>query len=85
MGEDDVLIGLLSAHALQEGGALALPILLACCTSTSQTVRLILAVAAQLCLKIHQMDVETASLNAELDETEYIWPPDGVPANREGM
>ena len=44
-----------------------------------ETLRLILAIAAQLCLKIHQMDVETAFLNADLDETEYIWPPDGVP------
>ena len=47
-----------------------------------ETVRLILAIAAQLCLKIHQMDVETAFLNADLDETEYIWPPDGVPIER---
>jgi len=44
-----------------------------------ESVRLILAIAAQVCLKIHQMDVETAFLNADLDETEYIWPPDGVP------
>ena len=39
-----------------------------------ETVRLILAIiAAQLCLKIHQMDVETAFLNADLDETESIY------------
>jgi len=43
-----------------------------------ETVRLVLAIAAQLCLKIHQMDVETAFLNADLEETEFIWPPDGV-------
>jgi len=47
-----------------------------------ETVRLILAIAAQLCLKIHQMDVETVFLNVDLDETEYIWPPDGVPIER---
>ena len=43
-----------------------------------ETVRLVLAIAAQLCLHIHQMDVETAFLNADLEEIEYIWPPDGV-------
>ena len=43
-----------------------------------ETVRLVLAISAQLCLKIHQMDVETAFLNADLEEIEYIWPPDGV-------
>jgi len=37
-----------------------------------ETVRLILAIAAQLCLKIHQKDVKTAFLIADLDETEYI-------------
>ena len=43
-----------------------------------ETIRIVLAIAAQLCLKIHQMDVETAFLNADLEETEFIWPPDGV-------
>ena len=43
-----------------------------------ETVLLLLAIAAQLCLHIHQMDVETAFLNADLEEIEYIWPPDGV-------
>ena len=43
-----------------------------------ETIRIVLAIAAQLCLKIHQMDVETAFLNADLEEMEFIWPPDGV-------
>ena len=37
-----------------------------------ETVRLVLAIAAQLCLHIHQVDVETAFLNADLEEIEYI-------------
>ena len=37
-----------------------------------ETVRLIMTIAAQLCLTIHPMDVETAFLNADFDETEYI-------------
>ena len=43
-----------------------------------ETIRIVLAIAAQLCLKIHQMDVERAFLNADLEETEIIWPPNGV-------
>ena len=43
-----------------------------------ETLRRVLAIAAQLCLRIHQTDVETAFLNADLEEIEYIWPPDGV-------
>ena len=35
-----------------------------------ETVRIVLAIAAQLGLKIHQMDVETAFLNADLEEIE---------------
>jgi len=34
-----------------------------------ETIRLVLAFAAQLCLQIHQMNVELAFLNANLEET----------------
>ena len=42
------------------------------------SVRLILALSAKLGMPIHQMDVDTAFLNAGLDEDVYIVPPDGM-------
>ena len=40
--------------------------------TTMDTLRLVLAFSAQLGLTVHQMDVETAFLNAKLDEEMYI-------------
>ena len=42
------------------------------------TLRLVLALSAQLGLTVHQMDVETAFLNAKLDEEMYIKRPLGI-------
>jgi len=42
------------------------------------SLRLLLALSAQLGLVTHQMDVKTAFLNAELDEETYIDVPEGV-------
>ena len=47
--------------------------------TTLDTLRLILALAAQLGLVVHQMDVVTAFLNAKLEEEMYIKPPLGIP------
>ena len=47
--------------------------------TTMDTLRLVLALSAQLGLTVHhQMDVETAFLNAKLDEEMYIKPPLGI-------
>ena len=43
------------------------------------SVRLVLALSAKLGMPVHQMDVDTAFLNAGLDEDVYIVPPDGMP------
>ena len=40
--------------------------------TTMDTLRLVLDLSAQLGLTVHQMDVETAFLNAKLDEEMYI-------------
>ena len=37
------------------------------------------AISAQLRLRVHQMDVETAFLNASVTEEIYIKPPEGFP------
>ena len=42
------------------------------------TLRLVLALSAHLGLTVHPMDVETAFLNAKLDEEMYIKPPLGI-------
>ena len=42
------------------------------------TLRLVLALSAQLGLTVHQMDVETAFLNAKLNEEMYIKPHLGI-------
>jgi hypothetical protein len=42
------------------------------------SIRLLLALSAKLNLQVHQMDVDTAFLNAPLTENVYIIPPDGV-------
>ena len=42
-----------------------------------QTLRTILAIAANCDLKVHQIDIDTAFLNGELNEDIYIEPPPG--------
>ena len=42
------------------------------------SLRLLLAISAQLGLIIHQMDVDTAFLHADITEEIYINPPDGM-------
>jgi hypothetical protein len=48
-----------------------------------ETLRILLAIAAAEDLEIHQMDVITAYLAGELEET-YMTPPPGVPGT-EGL
>jgi len=43
------------------------------------SLRIVFAIAAQLRLRVHQMDVETAFLNASVTEEIYIKPPEGFP------
>jgi len=43
------------------------------------SMRLLFAISAQLGLKIHQMDVNTAFLHADIQEDIYIAPPVGFP------
>ena len=43
------------------------------------SLRILFAISAQLRLRIHQMDVDTAFLNAEVSEEIYIKPPEGFP------
>jgi len=43
----------------------------------------VFAIAAQLRLKAHQMDVETAFLHASVTEEIYIKPPEGFPTTDE--
>ena len=43
------------------------------------SLRILFAIAAQLKLRIHQMDVDTAFLNANITEEIYIQPPEGFP------
>jgi len=42
------------------------------------SLRLVLALAALYRFEVHQMDVETAFLNADLEEEVYIKPPEGI-------
>ena len=42
-----------------------------------QSIRVLVALAAQYGLVLHQMDVVTAFLNGDLDETIYMQQPDG--------
>ena len=42
------------------------------------SLRLVLSISAMLSLEVHQMDVETAFLNADLQEDVYIKPPEGI-------
>jgi len=46
--------------------------------TTMDTLRVVLALSAQLGLTVHQMDVRTAFLNAKLNEEMYIKPPFGI-------
>jgi hypothetical protein len=41
------------------------------------TIRILLALAAQLDMEIHQMDVKSAFLNGELEEEIYLEMPPG--------
>ena len=43
------------------------------------SLRILFAISAQLGLRIHQMDVDTAFLNAPVTEDIYIRPPEGFP------
>jgi len=43
------------------------------------SLRIVFAIAAQLRLRIHQMDVETAFVNVDVTEEIYIKPPEGFP------
>ena len=42
-----------------------------------QTLRTILAIAENCDLKVHQIDIDTAFLNGELNEEIFIEPPSG--------
>lgn len=44
-----------------------------------ESIRIIIALAAKYNLELDQMDVSTAYLNGELEETLYMHPPEGVP------
>ena len=48
------------------------------------SIRIILAIAAMRNLKVHQMDVKTASLNGDLDEEIYMEQPEGFVAPGQG-
>lgn len=45
--------------------------------SILSTLRVLLSLAVKLKLKIHQMDVSTAFLNAILDDVVFVCPPPG--------
>ena len=40
------------------------------------TIRVVLSIAVQKGMEIHQMDVRTAFLHGEIDDTVFIFPPD---------
>lgn len=42
----------------------------------SSSLRFVMALAAQLKMEVHQLDVETAYLNGDLEETIYLQPPE---------
>jgi len=46
------------------------------------SLRLLFAISAQLGLRIHQMDVNTAFLHADIQEEIYIAPPEGFPISK---
>ena len=43
------------------------------------SIRTLLAITAQLGLKVHQMDVDTAFLNAPINKDIWVKVPDGTP------
>ena len=47
--------------------------------SSSRAIRTLLAIAAANNMILHQMDIDTAFLNAPLDEEIYMLPPEGYP------
>ena len=52
--------------------------------SSSRAIRVLLSIAASKRMIIHQMDVDTAFLNAPLEETIYMLPPKGLTGIPEG-
>ena len=52
--------------------------------SSSRAIRVLLSIAASTRMIIHQMDVDTAFLNAPLEETIYMLPPKGLTGIPEG-
>lgn len=46
-----------------------------------ETVRILLALAAQLQLLVFQFDVKSAFLNGELEEEDYVTQPQGIEIN----
>ena len=47
-------------------------------TASYQSIRILLAISARMKLKIHQMDVKTAFINAPLNEIVHIHKPEGL-------
>ena len=43
---------------------------------------MLIAIAVQLGLKLHQMDITAAFLNGDLKEDVYLSPPEGLDVNR---
>ena len=52
--------------------------------SSSRSIRILLTLAASKRMIIHQIDIETAFLNADISETIYLYPPDGLPGIEPG-
>lgn len=50
-----------------------------------ETVRIFLALAAQLQLPVYQFDVKSAFLNGTLEEEVYVSQPEGLVLNGQGM
>ena len=48
------------------------------------TVRTLMQVAVEQDMKVHQMDVRTAYLNAPIDCEVYVTQPEGFRVNKEG-
>ena len=46
-----------------------------------ESVRMLIAIAVQLGLKLHQMDITAAFLNGDLKEDVYLSPPEGLEVN----
>jgi hypothetical protein len=53
-------------------------------TARTDTFRVLMAVAAELDLEVHHVDVKTAFLNGELDETLFVQSPQGYTLSSDG-